>query len=404
MKSTQPFPQKMWKSGLGILRPTNFFSDLDDSAPMHSLWDSPAPYPEAVRPDANSPAVPAEALARRRRLQATLEAMEAGFPSLEPACLQALRSALKGCMELDPVAWLQQVQAQSLVEESLAILRASQRGGQTEPWLESLEQRLLPLAIKAQAKRLASYHLDSRRVMVRYGFSKAVPALDFDDRDLQLIFLQAFRLEGLIVALDLGKRPRPLLTSDHPLPAGVGGLAETMEVTLRTEPRGSVDELVLRLQRRLPDGLQLHGWAVVPNHAAPLGDRGICSHWQWCVPLALQRLVQERCQVFMATGAQADAFFLGMAWADPTLSFSSRLGESRATNPSKALAAWLGVSPSEIRGILRVGMDLRADARLAQGDRFEPKLKNLYEDAVLLGGGSNIVLVDEDDDDPIQLG
>jgi len=49
-------------------------------------------------------------------------------------------------------------------------------------------------------------------------------------------------------------------------------------------------------------------------------------------------------------------------------------------------------------------VDLKPDARVGQAERFEPKLKNMYEDAVLLGGGSNIVLVDEDDDEPIQLG
>ncbi len=49
-------------------------------------------------------------------------------------------------------------------------------------------------------------------------------------------------------------------------------------------------------------------------------------------------------------------------------------------------------------------MELGEDPRLLQADRFQPKLHNMYEDAVLLGAEGNIRIVDEDDEEPIRLG
>jgi hypothetical protein len=62
------------------------------------------------------------------------------------------------------------------------------------------------------------------------------------------------------------------------------------------------------------------------------------------------------------------------------------------------------LDPALSVGLVRTGIDLKPDLRLDRAERFVPKLKNMYEDAVLLGGGSNIILVDEDDDEPIRLG
>ena len=80
------------------------------------------------------------------------------------------------------------------------------------------------------------------------------------------------------------------------------------------------------------------------------------------------------------------------------------MGIYMGLNPLTALGALLDLPPTAIAGLQRTSIDLRPDARLAQADRFAPKLKNMYEDAVLLAGGSNITLVDEDDDEPLLLG
>ena len=73
-------------------------------------------------------------------------------------------------------------------------------------------------------------------------------------------------------------------------------------------------------------------------------------------------------------------------------------------NPLKALAGLLGWEPQDIQGLVREAIELAPDPRLGQAERFETKLRNLYEDAVPLSGGSHITLVDEDDDEPLRLG
>ena len=93
-----------------------------------------------------------------------------------------------------------------------------------------------------------------------------------------------------------------------------------------------------------------------------------------------------------------------MHWEDDRLCFTTRMGEFSAMNPLKMIGAALGVEPAGIHGLVRNGVELKPDSRLDQGERYQPKLKNMYEDAVLLGGGSNIILVEEDDDEPLHLG
>jgi len=93
-----------------------------------------------------------------------------------------------------------------------------------------------------------------------------------------------------------------------------------------------------------------------------------------------------------------------MHWDQDTLGFTTRMESLQAINPLKVLGAILHLDHAGIHGLVRTQVDLKADPRLGQAERFEPKLKNMYEDAVLLGGGSNIVLVDDDDDEPTILG
>jgi hypothetical protein len=93
-----------------------------------------------------------------------------------------------------------------------------------------------------------------------------------------------------------------------------------------------------------------------------------------------------------------------MTWEGGLLRFRTPMAAFGATNPVKLLGAVLGLDPGSVHGVLREAIILREDPRLAQSERFEPKLRNLYEDAVLLSGGSNITLVDDEDDEPLRLG
>jgi len=54
--------------------------------------------------------------------------------------------------------------------------------------------------------------------------------------------------------------------------------------------------------------------------------------------------------------------------------------------------------------LARTAVDLAEDPRLLQAERFQPKLHNMFEDAVLLGAEGNIRVVDDEEDEPLVLG
>lgn len=385
-----------------------------NSAPPHP----PDHYADEVSTRAKPPFIPAEALAKKARLQSTLRVMEERGPSREPACLQALRALMAAPSSPDPEATLEAIRTNHLLEEAGELLRGLRREGGNPAWVDALVSRLAPLAAKAQQQRSARWQLDTRRVLIRFCYAKEDGALGFDDGDLHVIFLQAFRLEGLRLLLDLGKRPRPLLSVGLPLPVGVGGRAESMDVVLRQDPPEDPEDLMARLNHRLPDGVRIHQWQALPGYASPVGDLALQSHWRWEVPAEDRTLAMGKIASFLEASRwpwdrgpsfQEEAVDLRqvlseLRWEDSVLCFSTRMEGHPAVNPLKMLGAILGMEAPRIQGLVRTAVDLKPDPRLGQAERFQPKLKNMYEDAVLLEGASNITLVDEDDDEPIHLG
>jgi hypothetical protein len=191
-----------------------------------------------------------------------------------------------------------------------------------------------------------------------------------------------------------------------------------MDAVLKREPLEPPADLLARLNRRLPSGLRVERWDALPLYASALADLAVLSRWRWEVPGEHLVLAKSRIELFLRSaswpwhrgpGKAEEALDLrrhlsDLAWEGEALVFATRMGPFQALNPLKALGAILGLEPAQIRGLTRIGVDLQADVRLAEGERYAPKLKNMYEDAVLLGSGSNITLVDEEDDEPIRLG
>ena len=371
-----------------------------------------------VNTRAAHPSIPAEALARQASLRAALLGMEGRGSSLEPSCLLALRAALVGHTTQTSEAMIATILAEDLVEEAVDLLRAARREAEDKALIEAMTSKLVPLSAKAQARRSALWQLDTRRVLIRLSYAKEKGALAFDDGDIHAIFLQAFRFEGLRLVLELGKRPRPLLSIGAPLPAGVGAKAETMDAVLKQEPTEDPPGLMARLNRRLPEGLRVHGWDALPGYASAVGDLALLSHWRWDVVPDQRLRLENKVASFLNSNswpwergtAKSEVpldlrhLITKMHWEEGALCFATRMGVFSAINPLKMLGAILELDPARMKGMVRTAVDLKPDARVGQAERFEPKLKNMYEDAVLLGGGSNIVLVDEDDDEPIQLG
>ncbi len=379
-------------------------------------------YAGCVNAAARSFAIPPAAQEKEARLEAALTAMAEACPSLEPPSLLAFRIAVEAG---DGVSARQEwagVLAGDCVEEAAIILRDMRRESVWNGELEGLLREVTQKAEAALRKRSATVQLDAHRSAARLAYSKASPALVFDAGDLQRILLRAFRLEGVRVALDLARHPRPILQMGPPLPSGVGGKEEWADVQLRREPEAGGHELIARLNRRLPEGIRLLRWQVQPTYATPVAELAEASTWSWPCPEADQRDVRDRMAAFLAAdrflwdktgkvggqkqGKQVDLrpMVLSMDLEDGVLRFRTDDAHLGSTNPLKLVGAILEREPASIEGLVRIGTSLRRDARLDQGDRYEPKLSNLYEDAVLLTGGSNITLVEEDEDEPLRLG
>jgi hypothetical protein len=77
--------------------------------------------------------------------------------------------------------------------------------------------------------------------------------------------------------------------------------------------------------------------------------------------------------------------------------------QGHALNPQKLLAAVMDTD-AEAPGVLRrLRMDMRGDPRLTRHDKYAHKLKNLYEDAVLLESGPTVSVLDDDGDEVLSL-
>ena len=339
--------------------------------------------------------------ARAEALARAVEAAEAAAPPRLPAPLAALMAGQGSLADLE---------AADLVEEALEWAR-SRRGDAA--WKTKLE----PLAAKAKAKRAARVHLDGARVMARARYAKQGVALIFGPVELQTLFGEVLRLEGLPLELDLGKRPRPLLSCAPPLPFQVAGEAEWLEAALKRTAES--DDLLDRLNHRLPEGLKLLSWEEAPAWATPVAELCEAAQWTWACDDAE---AESKIAAFLASSS----FFLDkpgkvegqkqekrvdlrpavleMRIEGGELRFTTALGVNAALSPLKLLGAILGHAPESIAGLRRTGFVMAEDPRLQQGDRYTAKLKNMYEDAVLLGAGSNITIVDEDEDEPLALG
>ncbi|MEB3320712.1 MAG: TIGR03960 family B12-binding radical SAM protein [Cyanobium sp.] len=128
---------------------------------------------------------------------------------------------------------------------------------------------------------------------LRIGFAKTGSLALISHLDLLRLLERALRRTGLPVSFTGGFHPLPRLQVALPLPLGVEGTGEwlDLEFTEAVEPA-----LVrARLQPELPPGLQLLSAAVVPTFGPSLSQELASAHWELDLrgggPLSWQRLL-----------------------------------------------------------------------------------------------------------------
>jgi hypothetical protein len=313
---------------------------------------------------------------------------------------------------------MESLQKSNQVEHALAWLR---RPGTPKAW-EPYRLRLKAEAVRSRERRMSRWQTDPHRKTLRIRFQVAGEACAFHPpalaAELAAILLDA----GVPLAMGLEKTPRPALHLGHPLPLDIPSEGEWADLVLTQAPEGPLAALPERINQHSQGGIRVLECAFVPNYATPVAELCISALWRWPCPQERRELALERVEAFLAAesfGMEKSGKTDGhkgvkrveirplvetMAWVGRILEFRTRIDAGQAPNPRKLLGAILGLEPSAILGLERVSLALAEDPRLLQADRFEPKLHNMFEDAVLLDSGSHIKIVEGDDEDPIILG
>ena len=283
------------------------------------------------------------------------------------------------------------------------------------------QARMKAVLEQSRTRRMSRWQTDPNRVTLRLRFAVRAPASAQHPAGLLSLLAGTLMAAGLPVAVGLEKTMRPAIHLGHPLPPLVEGLSEWADVVLLEPARVPLPELPARINARAPQGLELLQCFQVPNFASPVASLCRAAHWRWTCPEPWLDTARERMDGFLGSerfeidkpgkiGGQKASKRVDIRllledcrWSGAGLLFRTRIAPGEAANPRKLLAAILGPGP-EIQDLVRMSLELAEDPRLEQADRFQPKLHNMFEDAVLLGAGGNIRIVEEDDDDPIVLG
>lgn len=314
---------------------------------------------------------------------------------------------------------LGRLEAAGLTETALALFRRlrSRSGPHRLPRWEALHRALESSSEKARGLRLQQWQLDPARRTFRLRFEVLRPASELNPSALLHTLVQALLEAGMPIAMGLEKLPRPMVTLGPPLPMGAEGMAEWADCVLREPSAIPPEEWPARLETHTPTGLRILEVRLVPNHSSSLLELAREARWSWHCPEDLLATARPRLEAFRQasrfeiekTGKmdgrkgvkriEVRSTVLDMAWREDVLFFSMRIAPGEAPSPVKLLAGILDLAPAQIRGLCRLEVLLAEDARLEESHKYETKLHNIYEDAVLLESDAPIRFIEEDDDE-----
>lgn len=321
-------------------------------------------------------------------------------------------------------AVLSRLEKEDALEAAYRLLKQEQplsRSGKDPLWRAVHRAFQVRVDLRRQ-RRMGTWQHDPHRRTLRLRFEVQPPATALNPGALQSALSKTLADAGLPLALGLEKTPRPLVRLGHPLPQEVPGLSEWGEVVLREAPPCGLLELPDKVNAHAHPGLRILDAREVPNHGSPVLELSAASRWRWSCPPALEAAARQSVAAFLASPSfhiekrgkvagqkavkriEIRSLVTSMAWDGPDLRFSTRIQPGEALNPARLLGGILDLEPSGIVGLVREAVDLREDPKLQRPDRYEPKLSNLYEDAVLLQAGPALVVIEDEDEEPLRLG
>jgi radical SAM-linked protein len=230
---------------------------------------------------------------------------------------------------------------------------------------------------------------------------------------------------GIPLAMGQEKRPRPIAQLAYPLPLGAEGLEEWADITLALGVAQSMSELIDRLTPHCPPGLEILGIEQIPLHASPISELCEAAHWLWFCPPEMLAKAKTKIEEF----ANSDNFQISkvgkvdgqkieksvevrhlvfdLGWEAGAMRFSMKIIQGQALNPQKIIAGIMdemGQDAERLGKFQRQRLSLGQDPKLGRHDKYATKLRNLYEDAVLLESGPNVTIPEDEEDDVLYLG
>jgi len=235
---------------------------------------------------------------------------------------------------------------------------------------------------------------------------------------LTKIFVDA----GIQLAMGQEKKPRPIAQLAYPLPQGAEGLEEWADITLAFGVALSMGELIDQLRPHCPPGLELLGIEQIPLHASPVSELCEAAHWLWFCPPKMLPLAKNKIEEFINSESfqiskvgkvegqkteksiEVRHLLFDLSWEAGALRFSTKIVQGQALNPQKIIAGVMGHDAKPLGTFQRQCLSLGQDPKLGRHDKYATKLRNLYEDAVLLESGPNVIICDDDEDGVLYLG
>jgi radical SAM-linked protein len=227
------------------------------------------------------------------------------------------------------------------------------------------------------------------------------------------------------LAMGQEKKPRPIAQLAYPLPQGAESLEEWADITLASGIAQSMSELIDRLKPHCPPGLEFLGIEQIPLHASPVSELCEAAHWLWFCPPEMLAKAKAKIEEFansenfqiskvgkvdgqkIEKSIEVRHLVFDLAWESGALRFSTKIIQGQALNPQKIIAGIMGAmgqDTEQLGKFQRQSLTLGQDPKLNRHDKYATKLRNLYEDAVLLESGPNVTISDDDEDGVLYLG
>jgi radical SAM-linked protein len=229
--------------------------------------------------------------------------------------------------------------------------------------------------------------------------------------------ISVFESAGIQLAMGSEKRPKPIAQLAYPLPLGVEGLEEWADVTLAASLNCPLDTVLGLIRQCSPKGLSIYSIEQVPLHASSIAELCETAHWLWLCPEALFQLAKQKMEYFINSESfqinkagkvegkkstksiEVRHLVDGVSWENKKLRFSTKIVQGQALSPQKLIGGILDIGLEHLGTFIRERITLKHDPKLERHDKYAIKLRNLYEDAVLLESAPNISAYGDNDDD-----